>query len=262
MNPRTLSRSARLLLAGGLSAGAAFAAVTGTASATSASPPSTAAKSTPAPPALPGTAALAGPPGAGPGGTGTITAINGSELTLRTINGNETVDVSSSTTYTKEMRTIDFSQLAVGDVVQVAGTPLGTAISSSTSSSSTSSPSAPPAPGTGRVHAQSITVEEPTFTGRVLSDRSGEIVLVGPDGQLLTVSTTSATRYYRATSSATASIVSAGSHVTAEGTRTSLTHLDAAVITSAPTPPAPGHAPTPPGSLPSKGSSSTGSSSS
>lgn len=257
MNPRTLSRSARLLLAGGLSAGAAFAAVTGTASATSASPPSTAAKSTPAPPALPGTAALAGPPGAGPGGTGTITAINGSELTLRTINGNETVDVSSSTTYTKEMRTIDFSQLAVGDVVQVAGTPLGAASSSSTSSSS-----APPAPGTGRVHAQSITVEEPTFTGRVLSDRSGEIVLVGPDGQLLTVSTTSATRYYRATSSATASIVSAGSHVTAEGTRTSLTHLDAAVITSAPTPPAPGHAPTPPGSLPSKGSSSTGSSSS
>lgn len=257
MNPRTLSRSARLLLAGGLSAGAAFAAVTGTASATSASPPSTAAKSTPAPPALPGTAALAGPPGAGPGGTGTITAINGSELTLRTINGNETVDVSSSTTYTKEMRTIDFSQLAVGDVVQVAGTPLGAASSSSTSSSS-----APPAPGTGRVHAQSITVEEPTFTGRVLSDRSGEIVLVGPDGQLLTVSTTSATRYYRATSSATASIVSAGSHVTAEGTRTSLTHLDAAVITSAPTPPAPGHAPTPPGSLPSEGSSSTGSSSS
>jgi hypothetical protein len=272
---RPLSRPARVALIGGLAAGTAFAAVTGVASASSSRAKSrgpAGGRVAPAAPGpgLPGPGAPAGsgpggapagrgpgggPPGVGgPGGGGTITAVSGSTLELRTMNGTETVHTSASTTYSKEMATTRFSDLAVGDVVQVTGVPA----SASAGSSSRGSSSAPPPPGTGAVDATAVMVVEPSFTGRVTSDSNGTLRLVGPDGQLLSVSTTGATRYYRGTSRTEASAISDGDHVVAEGAQTSLTHLTADVVALAPTPPAPGRATRPskaPRSSPSSASS-------
>ncbi len=196
-----------------------------------------------------------GGPGGGPrggpggrGGGGTITAINDTTLTLRTINGTETVDTSSATTYTREHQTISFSDLSVGEIVHVRSAP---------APSSSSSSSTPPQPGTGMVDASQVTVVEPSLDGRVTSSSNGTYSLVGRDGQLLTVSTTSSTRYYNGTSQASSSAISDGTHIRAQGTQDSLTHLTADVISVAPNPPTPGQArpPTPP--APSSGSSAT-----
>ncbi|GEM_PF-4518510 len=169
------------------------------------------------------------------------------------MNGTETVDTSSSTAYTKEMQTIKRSDLVVGDVVQVVGTP---------ASSGSSSASTPPPPGTGTVKATQVSVIEPTFMGRVTADSNGTLTLVGPNGQLLTVSTGASTRYYKGRTRTSSSAISIGSHVTAEGAQTGLTHLNADVVAVAPPPPAPGRAPSPPSGARSSGRSSSGSSSS
>ncbi|MHB1549424.1 MAG: DUF5666 domain-containing protein [Acidimicrobiales bacterium] len=247
---RSLSRTTRLVLAGGVAAGAGFASITGIAAA--ATGPSTVLtsqtrSSAPAPtPPLPtggGGAMGAGPMGGpgplgGPGGRGTITAISGSTLTLRTFNGTETVDTSSSTIYTKEMASITFADLQVGDVVAVAGPP-------PVSPSSSGSAKVTPAPTSGTVDASRITVVEPTFVGRVTTDRGGLLTLVGRDGQLLTVDTTGSTAYYRGRQKVTSSVVIDGTVVVAEGTRTGVTSLDAVVVSVVPAPPAPGRAPAP-----------------
>jgi hypothetical protein len=157
---------------------------------------------------------------------GTITAINGSRLTLRTENGTETVETNSSTVYTKELRTIRFSDLHVGDVVSVRPTP----------PSGQNAASRPPAPGTGTVEASAVQVIEPTFMGRVVSQSSGGYTLVGPDGQLLTVRTTAGTRFYNGTATASASSVRIGDHVAAEGTRTGISSLTADLIDVLPAP--------------------------
>lgn len=242
---------------GGLAAGASFAAVTGiSAAAGSSTSSTTGSASTPTVrPAGPGDGhgPRGGPgrgpdggPGRGPGGGGTITALNGSTLTLRTENGTETVDTSASTTYTNEMRTISFSALKINDVVHVRV--------SAPSSSSSGSATTRPQPGTGTVHATSVTVVQPSFEGRVTSVKNGTYDLVGRDGELLTVKTTSSTRYESGGSTASASAIAVGTHVMAQGTRDSLTALTADVISVAPAPPAPGS--TPP-ALPSSNSTST-----
>jgi hypothetical protein len=179
-----------------------------------------------------------GPPGVpgGPGGTGTITAISGSKLTLRTLNGTETVETSSSTRYYKEMQAITLSDLRTGEVIQVMGIP-------ESSSSSASTRSTPPQPGTGIVEARRITVVEPTFMGRVQSQSNGTYIIVGGEGQLLTVSTSSSTRYYKGPSKTNSSAIADGTFIVAEGTRDSITHLSADVISVAPTPPNPGQPP-------------------
>lgn len=241
--PKTfLSRGTRLVLVGGLTAGVAFGAVTGIASAATG-------HSAGATSGAPGPATRPGPPGGpmggpggpggplgGPGGGGTITGINGSTLTLRTLNGTETVETSSSTSYSKEMRTIGFSGLATGEVVHVMGSPVSTGSSGSKSST-------PQQPGTGTVEARRITVVEPTFSGRVLSNNNGTITVVGADGQLLTVGTTSSTRYYKGASKTTSSAVTDGARIVAEGTRSGLTTLGADVIIVAPARPAPASPP-------------------
>ncbi len=242
------ARIAQIAVAGGLVAGASFAA-TGISSATSTSPTTTGSttsgsRSTAVAPLGPrglrgGPRGPKGGPGGrgrgpngGPGGHkgkgGTITAINGSTLSLRTENGTERVDTSSSTTYSKEMQTISFSGLHVNDIVHVAGTP--------TTSTSTATP---PQPGTGTVNATAVTVVLPSFAGRVTSSSNGTYSLVGHDGQLLTVKTTGSTRYYNGTSRASASAISAGTHVMAEGAQNGLTDLTADVIAVMPTPPTP-----------------------
>jgi hypothetical protein len=176
-------------------------------------------------------------------------------LTLRTENGTETVDTSSSTTYSKELQIIHFSDLRAGDVVAVAPLPPGG------SSASGGTSSTPPQPGTGTVKAAAVTVIEPSITGRVTSSSNGTYSLVGPGGRLLTVTTTGSTRYYNSSMSGTsASAISSGDHVVAEGTQSDLTHLTADVIAVMPTPPIPPAPPIPPGASPSRSPSSTTSS--
>jgi hypothetical protein len=142
-------------------------------------------------------------------------------LLLRTEAGTETVKTSSSTVYTKEMETIAFSQLRVGDIVDVAaGRP--------TAATST--------PGTGTVTATRVEVVLPELSGRVTSIAGGLYTLVGPDGRILTVtSTPGTTRFYRGSSKSTASTVKVGSYIVAEGAQDSLTHLSADTITVIPT---------------------------
>lgn len=139
--------------------------------------------------------------------------------------------VSSTTTYTKEHATIALADLAVGQVVHVAGTP-----ASGSNPSSSSSSSARPVPGTGSVDATRVSVVLPTFAGRVSAVGSGGYTLVGRDGALLHVSTSASTKYYDGTSSASSSAVTVGTRIVAEGTRTSVTQLNADVVTVVPAP--------------------------
>lgn len=245
---RSLSRTAGYVLIGGLAAGGAFAAVTGisaadvTTSGTAiVAPAAVSTQSTTAPstsPAAPfnrpGPGArekTGGPAGFGHGGWGfgraggTVTAINGTTLTLRTEEGTETVKTTAATTFTKERETLKLSQLHVGDVVR-AGVPrpAGTANPGTVT------------PGTGTVTAERIEVVLPVLTGRVTAVNSGGYTMTGPDGQYLTVTTTSATRYYSGSSTTTAATVKVGTHIVAEGAQDSLTKLTADVVTVAPAP--------------------------
>lgn len=153
------------------------------------------------------------------GGGGTITAINGSTLTLRTMAGTETVNTSGSTTYMKDRQTITFGDLKVGDVVHVVPA-AGSA--------------RPATPGTGTVAASRIVVVEPMLMGRVTSIDGDTVNLVGRDGQELTVTLTDSTKYFNGAQSADRSAVTAGSRILAAGTQDSLTHLTANVVTILP----------------------------
>lgn len=162
-----------------------------------------------------------------------MTAIHGTTLTLRTEAGTETVTTTSSTTVTKERQVVSLSAVKVNDVVDVAG-PRPTAGSPPTSPN-----------GTGTVAATRIAIVEPSFVGRVQSVDPGGYTLVGPDGQLLTVTTTGSTTYYTGgTTKATPSAVTAGAYITAEGTQDTLTRLTADVVSVRP---APGTRPSGPG---------------
>ncbi|HET9690736.1 MAG TPA: DUF5666 domain-containing protein [Acidimicrobiales bacterium] len=236
------AKAAKMALVAGVAAGASFAAVTGVSAASGTTASSGSSSATGA--AAPAAGAPGGPggpmgrPGAmgphgrggpgGPGAGGTITAINGSTLTLRTEDGTQTVDTSSTTTYTKERTTITAGDLHVGDVVRVVAT------RPSTSSGATT----PPAPGTGTVDAQKVTVVEPTFAGRVDNITGSTYELVGRDGQLLTVTTTPSTRFYDGAATASSSAITVGSHVVAEGTQTGITTLTADVLAVGPARPA------------------------
>lgn len=153
------------------------------------------------------------------GGGGTITAINGSTLTLRTMAGTETVNTSGSTTYMKNRQTISFGDLKVGDVVHVVPT-AGSA--------------RPATPGTGTVDASRVVVVEPMLMGRVTSIDGDTVNLVGRDGQQLTVTLTDSTKYFNGAQSGDRSAVTAGSRILAAGSQDSLTHLTADVVTILP----------------------------
>ena len=141
------------------------------------------------------------------GAVGTVTGVSGSTLTLRTLATDSLqVTTSPSTTYRKEQQTISFNDIHNGDVIAVRGT----------RSSDNKS-----------IAATAITVRVPSLGGRVQSVNGDTITLVGPAGQLEYVTTSPATKYYSRGSAATSSAVTPGSFVTAEGTRTDLTHLSA-----------------------------------
>ena len=233
---RTATRTTGLVALAGLAAGGAFAAVSGISDASSSTPSTstTATSATPNPTAgttWPGTnhgGGFDGDRGFGGGGFGggggTITAINGSTVTLRTEQSTETVKTTSKTTYTKERVATSFAQLHVGDVVRV-DAPRPT--------------SATATPGTGTVTATGIDVVQPELTGRVTKIEAGTYTLVGRNGQLETVSTAGSTRYFDGSTKTTAASVKVGSYVVAEGSQDSLTHLSADVVGLLPKP-APG----------------------
>ncbi len=219
------SRTTALVAVAGLAAGGAFAAVSGIASAssgaTAAAPAPVAAPSVPAP----GWGGHGGFGGFGRfgalgGGAGTITAISGATLTLRTEQGTETVRTDSATKYAKEQEAISFAALRVGDAIRV----------------SAPRPSAVTVPGTGTVTAIQIEVVRPGLSGRVTSVSSGTYTLVGPVGQLLTASTGGGTRYYDGSARSTAAAVKVGARIFAAGTQDSLTHLSADTVTVIPAP--------------------------
>lgn len=215
-----LSRSTRLVAVGGLAVGIGLGAMAFVSAATSPSPSPTTSQGPRQHHALtPGMPGRRGGPRAGGGGT--ITAIDGGTLTLRTLEGTQTVTTSASTQYRKERQTIQLSDLHVGDVVRVRPAP----------------GSAPPAqPGTGTVAAAVIDVVEPRLGGRVTGIDGNTVNLVGPLGRELTVTLTDATRYYRGRDAADRGAVTANSYIVATGPRDSLTHLTADVVTVLPAP--------------------------
>lgn len=148
------------------------------------------------------------------GGNGTVTGISGGTLTLRTLTGTLTVNTTSSTTYSKEGKSISLGDIKTGDVLQVRPV----------RSSATGTP--PPTPPT-TVTAQSILVVLPTFFGRVTQVSGPTIYIVMHDGQEAFVYTTSNTTYTSNNSSASLSDVKAGDYISAEGTQTDLKHLTA-----------------------------------
>ena len=148
------------------------------------------------------------------GGTGTVTGISGSTITLRTLTGTLTVNTTSSTTYSREGQKIALGDIKVDDVLQVRPVrPSGS--------------STPPATPPTTITAQAIDVVLPTFFGRVTSVSGPTIFIVTHDGQPAFVFTTSSTKYTMNRESASLSDVKAGDFITASGTQTDLKHLTA-----------------------------------
>lgn len=148
------------------------------------------------------------------GGTGTVTGINGTTLTLRTLRGTLTVDTTSSTTYSKEGKSISFKDIKVDDVLQVRPVrPSGSAT--------------PPATPPTTVTAQSVTVVVPTLFGRVDSVSGPTIFIVTHDGQIAYVYTTSSTTFRSNGNTASFGDIKPGDYITAQGTQTDVKHLTA-----------------------------------
>jgi hypothetical protein len=167
------------------------------------------------------------------GGTGTVTGISGGTITLRTLTGTLTVNTTSSTTYTREGKSISLSDIKANDVLHVRPV----------RPSGSSTP--PPSPPT-TITAQSIAVVLPTFFGRVDSISGPTIFIVTHDGQMAYVVTNSTTTYTSNGSPATFSDVKAGDYITASGTQTDIKHLTSdqvRISTDAHPGPAPGGGP-------------------
>ncbi|MGH7745782.1 MAG: hypothetical protein ACREQ5_13510 [Candidatus Dormibacteria bacterium] len=155
-------------------------------------------------------------PAFGGNGTGTVTGISGGAITLRTLTGTLTVNTTSSTTYTKDGKSISRSDIKVDDVLNVRPV---------RSSGTQTPPSTPPT----TIVAQSIAVVVPTFFGRVDSVSGQTIFIVTRNGQMSYVVTTSGTTYTM-NGSASLSDVKTGDYIMATGTQTDLKHLTAGEV--------------------------------
>lgn len=186
-----------------------------------------AATATPSPPANPSKPHGGGPfrghggfgvaPAFGGRGTGTVTGISGGTITLRTLTGTLTVNTTSSTTYSKQGKTISLGDIKVSDVLNVRPVrPPDTQ----------TPPAAPPT----TITAQSIAVVLPTFFGRVDSVSGPTIFIVTGDGEMAYVVTNSSTTYTMDGSSASFSDVKAGDFISASGTQTDIRHLTAGQV--------------------------------
>ena len=225
------TRAARV----GIVAGAAFLFVVGAVAAMGASPaPSTgtdpaanpAASAAPGSSTAPGTTkpdgdrhgfgGFGGPGGFGLGGFGrfgardiTITAINGSDLALKTDDGwTRTISVTSTTKITKGGATITVSDLAVGDQIAFAQERA--------------------TDGTYTVTA--IRVILPTTGGQVTAINGNTITVTQPGGTTATIHVDGDTKYQVNGAAGALSDIKVGSFIIAEGTQRTDGSLDAAAI--------------------------------
>ena len=222
------TRAARV----GIVAGAAFLFVVGAVAAMGASPaPSTGTDpaANPAASAAPGSSTapgatkpesdrhgFGGPGGFGLGGFGrfgardiTITAINGSDLSLKTDDDwTRTISVTSTTTITKGGATIAVSDLAVGDQIAFAQDRA--------------------TDGTYTVTA--IRVILPTTAGQVTAINGNTITVTQPGGTTATIHVDGDTKYQVNGAAGALSDIKVGSFIVAEGTQRTDGSLDAAAI--------------------------------
>jgi hypothetical protein len=154
-----------------------------------------------------------GGPGGGAGGIGfgdiTITAINGSDLSLKTADGwTRTVTVTSSTTITKAGKTIGIGDLAVGDHIRFAQQH----------------------ESNGSYTITRIVVVMPTVFGQVSAVNGDTITVTQRGGTASTIHVDSSTTYQVNGAAGSLKDVKVGSIVIAEGTQRSDGSLDAATV--------------------------------
>lgn len=194
-SPLLASRGARIVLTSTLACGLALGGF-GIASAAAATGSSTSSVSTPTPPSRPGMR--------GPGG-GTVTAINGSSVTISTPAGTKrTVTTTSSTIYREGGKTVSASALAVGEHVLVRPV-------KATSGSSAGTSSTP-------VTAKTIDIVLPQIRGTVVSVSHTTITVADGQGFWRTVDVSSSTTVTRGGQSSTTSAIATGERVVATGT--------------------------------------------
>jgi hypothetical protein len=218
-----------LAVRAGIVAGSGLLVIVGAVAAMGASPaPSTgtgadpAASSAPGASGAPGTVKPNGPrpdrPDAGRGGFGrfalggiTISAINGSDLSLKTEDGwTRTITITSTTTLTKGGATITVGDLAVGDQIRFQQTKA--------------------ADGTFSVTAVSVVL--PTVAGKVTAVDGSTITVTQRDGTTATIHVDGATTYQVNGAAGALTDIKVGSFVAAEGTKAADGSLDAASVRS------------------------------
>jgi Domain of unknown function (DUF5666) len=166
----------------------------------------------------PSAGGIAGPfglggPGLGGGGIGfgdiTITAIDGSNLSLKTVDGwTRTIAVTGSTTITKAGKTIALGDLAVGDHIR-----FGQQRESD-----------------GSYTITRIVVVLPTVAGQVSAVNGDTITVTQRGGTKATIHVDSSTTYQVNGTAGSLKDVKVGSIVIAEGTQRSDGSLDAAIV--------------------------------
>ena len=151
-----------------------------------------------------------GGPSAGLGlGGVTITAISGSDLSLRTEDGwTRTITVGTSTTITKGGTTVAVGDLALGDEIRFAES----------------------RQDDGTYAITRIQVILPTVFGSVTAKSSDSLTLKERDGSAVTIHLSGDTTYQQAAGSASLGDVSVGDTVVVEGAKRSDGSLDAAVV--------------------------------
>jgi hypothetical protein len=139
-----------------------------------------------------------------------VTAINGSSLSLKTDDGwTRTITVAASTTITKGGQAAKLSDVSVGDIIRFAETRN--------------------ADGTYTITRIDIVV--PQVAGVVTAVGTDTITIKGRDGATTTVRTSSSTTYHVGGSGGSRSDVKVGSAIVAQGTKASDGSLDASSVT-------------------------------
>ena len=163
----------------------------------------------------PGGFALPGGPGRdgalGPGGFRgvTISAINGSDISLKTVDGwTRTISVESTTTITKGGVMITVGDLAVGDEIRFAQKKAAD----------------------GSYDVTAIVVVLPTVVGEVTAVDGDTIKVTQPGGTTATIHVDGTTKYQVNGASGALSDIKVGSFIVAEGTQRTDGSLDAAAI--------------------------------
>ena len=149
----------------------------------------------------------------GPGGFRgvTISAINGSDISLKTVDGwTRTISVESTTTITKGGATITVGDLAVGDEIRFAQKKAAD----------------------GSYDVTAIVVVLPTVVGEVTAVDGDTIKVTQPGGTTATIHVDSHTTYRIDGATGSLSGVKVGSFIVAEGTQRTDGSLDAAAIRS------------------------------